>query len=219
MNKSIKLNNKGLSLIELLVALAISSIILTAVALLMSNGVFGYNKQTTMSSLQDEANLAMNHINNAIMEANYIELVQADDGSNTLSFITHNDTSSVNGIASNKYLFNPDDNTLYVADIDGDLASASPLCINVKSFMVQFLKGSINDDGSGAPAVVSIANSVQVKVTIELEHNEQNRLINRITNVRNKFTLNTLKMPALTTDGNIAGVEISRLRSLNYIAD
>lgn len=217
MKKSIKLNNKGLSLIELLIALAISSIILTAVALLMSNGVFGYNKQTTMSTLQDDANLAMNHITNAIMEANVISLEQATDGNNTVSFTTHDDSAVAQGIASNKYIFDRDTETLYVADIDGDLASASPLCTRVKSFCVQLTTDSLDISGG---KVANIKDVTRFKVTIVLESRDNQRSVTRYTNVRNKLTLDTLKMPLLSDDGNIKNLNVaSELVAVGYVAD
>lgn len=221
MNKGIKLNNKGLSLIELLVALAISSVILAAVSLLMSNGIFGYNKQTTMSTLQDDANLTMNHVVNAIMEANYIDLVQTDDGAATLTFVTH-DNSDTTGIASNKYIFDSATQTVYVADMDGDLESASPLCTRVKKFLVQVTEDSFGFSNNLNTGTVSgIADVTQFKVTIVLESNGMEREVTRYTNVRNKLTFDTLKMSALIPEDetSIKGLVRSDLKDNGYIAD
>lgn len=220
MKKGIKLNNKGLSLIELLIALAISSVILGAVAMLVTNGVSGYNKQTTTSTLQDDANLTMNHITNAIMEANTIDLVQTEDGSNTYTFVTHDESETTTGITSNKYILNEDTGTLYVADIDGNLASASPLCTNVERFQVQLTRDSIiTSGGAGVNRVVQIGDVVQFKVTITLKVNNIEREVTRYTNVRNKLTLDTLKMSALTEDGNIVNLEVSELTDKGYLTD
>ncbi len=220
MKKGIKLNNKGLSLIELLIALAISSVILGAVAMLVTNGVSGYNKQTTTSTLQDDANLTMNHITNAIMEANTIDLVQTDDGSNTYTFITHDESETTTGITSNKYILDESTGTLYVADIDGNLASASPLCTNVERFQVQLTRDSIITSGdAGVNRVVQIGDVVQFKVTITLKVNNIEREVTRYTNVRNKLTLDTLKMSKLAEDGNIVNLEVSELTDKGYLTD
>lgn len=186
MKEGIKLNNKGLTLIELLIALAISSIILAAVALLMSNGMKGYSKQTTTATLQDDANLAMNHITNAIMEANYIDLVRTD-AVNTYSFVTNDGSNAA--VGSNKYIFDADTETLYVAEKDGDLASASPLCTRVKKFSVQIKQpGSLTTSGSGGANLVTKVNeTVQLKVELVLEGNGVSREVTRYTNVRNKL--------------------------------
>lgn len=221
MNEGLKLNNKGLSLIELLVALAISSIILAAVTLLMSNGVFGYNKQTTMSTLQDDANLTMNHVINAIMEANYIDLVQTEDGANTYTFVTHNGSTD-SGIASNKYIFDAATQTVYVADIGDDLDEASPLCTRVKKFLVQITEDSFNfSNNLESGTIASVSDVVQFKVTIVLESNSTQREVIRYTNVRNKLDLDTLKLSSLLSEGvsDIKGLVRSDLKNSGYIAD
>lgn len=190
-----KLNNQGLSLIELIVALAVSTIILSAVTLLVTNGVSGYNKQTTQSTLQDDANLTMNHLTNAIMEANYIDISNenADGTVNTNVFVT-NDGSG--GLTSNQYVFDASKNTLYVAEKGS--SDLSPLCTNVEGFTVQLTKDSLRHSNAEATAVAAgVGKVVQVKITLKLEYNNTIREVTRYTNVRNVLNEDTLKV-----DGN-----------------
>lgn len=220
MKKERKLNNKGLSLVELLIALAISSMILSGVTLLVTNGVAGYNKQTTTSTLQDDANLTMNHITNSIMESNTIDLVQTDDGTNTYMFITHDKSTEAQGVASNKYIYDKENKILYVADIDGNLSNASPLCTNVDTFKVQLTKDSLTTTGSvGVEKVVGISDVVQFKVTIVLKANNNEREVTRYTNTRNKLSFDTLKMSPLSETGSIVNLEIKQLTDKGYLVD
>lgn len=219
MEKSIKVNNKGFSLVELLVALAISSIILTAVALLVTNGVSGYNKQTTMSELQDEANLTMNHIINAVMEADNIDLVQESSGPNTFAFITNDGNGKV---AANKYMYDSASKTLYVGGLLDDFTNGSPLCVDVDSFKVQLTSNSLvynNVPGVGIATVTGVSDTVQFKVTLKLKVNNNEREIVRYVNVRNKMTEATLKSTSATTDGNLIGSVYDDLVSKGILVD
>ena len=67
-------NNKGLSLIELLVALAVGVIVMSALTILITQGINQYNKMTVMTQLQEDANIALNNISNSIMEANFVTI-------------------------------------------------------------------------------------------------------------------------------------------------
>ncbi len=219
MEKSIKVNNKGFTLVELLVALAISSIILTAIGILVTNGVRGYNKQTTMSELQDEANLTMNHIVNAVMEADNIDLVQESSGPNTFVFITNDGNGKV---AANKYMYDSDSKTLYVGGLLDNFTNASPLCVDVDSFKVQLTSNSLvynNVPGVGIATVTGISDTVQFKVTLKLKISQSEREIVRYVNVRNKMTADTLKSTSATTDGNLIGSVYDDLVSKGILVD
>lgn len=63
MNKQ-SLNNKGFSLVEILVALAISSIVLLGVALFVNAGSRSYKTTSTQATLQNETQDVLNYLNN-----------------------------------------------------------------------------------------------------------------------------------------------------------
>ena len=61
-------NNKGFSLVELLVALAVSSIVLTALGYMIITGLKLYGRNNAHVEVQSEAQTAMNLILDNIME-------------------------------------------------------------------------------------------------------------------------------------------------------
>lgn len=67
-------NNKGMTLMELLVAFAISSIVLTALSYFIFTAIRMYNKNTASVDLQNEAQTALNQIVDNVMEADGIVL-------------------------------------------------------------------------------------------------------------------------------------------------
>lgn len=64
-----KLNNKGLSLVEVLVALAIASIVATLIMSLVTSGSRFYKKQSNSIDLQNELQETSNKVADALMEA------------------------------------------------------------------------------------------------------------------------------------------------------
>ena len=57
-----KKNNKGFSLVELMIALAISGIVMTALVLLVVQSVNGYGKQTALAQIQSDVDVSLNQI-------------------------------------------------------------------------------------------------------------------------------------------------------------
>jgi|GEM_PF-1085803 prepilin-type N-terminal cleavage/methylation domain len=67
-----KLNNQGLTLIELILAMSISAIIIGAITMFMSTGSRSYQTADSEISLQTESQTIMNQITNAVQEANNV---------------------------------------------------------------------------------------------------------------------------------------------------
>jgi len=66
------LNNKGVSLIELIIAMAISAIVLSMIMIFLSGATQGFRKTNDDVNLQLEAQNTINQISTLIMEANKI---------------------------------------------------------------------------------------------------------------------------------------------------
>lgn len=73
-----KRNNKGFSLVELLIAMAVSSIVLTALVLLVAQSVKSYSKQTSLAQIQSDADVVLNQISKSILEADCIYIDKTD---------------------------------------------------------------------------------------------------------------------------------------------
>ena len=72
-----KNNNKGFSLVELLIALAVGGIVLSALTMLIQNSVHTFTKQTVSAQLQSDADIALNQIENDVMEADMLIMYQS----------------------------------------------------------------------------------------------------------------------------------------------
>lgn len=188
-----KLNkNGGFTLIELLVALAVSAIVLSAVIALVSTGTIQYKNQTTMAKIQEDANVALNQISDAVMEAVYVSVSNSETETGNTTFFQVNDSLS--------YIYDTNKDVLYArTKVDGSEIN-SVLCENVRKFRVQIMDSSVEKDVSVdadgnivVNSIIAVNNPVQVKVSIEVEKDKYERSISRTTGVRNRVDTLTLQ--------------------------
>lgn len=177
-----KLGNGGMSLVELLVALAASSLVVTAAMMLLIQGTNSYRMQTTGAQLQEDANITLNHISDSIMEATVVEVSNSESvNGNTQEFYVNENT---------KYRLDEKTKILYVTQKDATSGSNidSVLCTNVNKFRVQVISTSVETekDASGKYKIVGINNPVQLKVSLEVEYNNVTRDVSRVTALRNE---------------------------------
>lgn len=74
-----KQDNRGLTLIELIIAIAVTSIILGAIFLFMQSAVKSYETATNTIDLQMESHVMMEQLGAWVMEGNRIEVVKQAD--------------------------------------------------------------------------------------------------------------------------------------------
>jgi type II secretory pathway component PulJ len=83
MNTTLK-NEKGITVVEIMVALAMTGLIITAIGSFMTVNMKGYNSTKSSVNLQYEAQLIMNMLIDTLMEVSDIKLIQDqenDEGS------------------------------------------------------------------------------------------------------------------------------------------
>ena len=85
LKKGKKHNNKGFTLIEVLVALAVSSVVITIVIAFISQGSRFYKTQSNTINLQNELQETSNVITDALQEATYLKIASYN---NALSVYT-----------------------------------------------------------------------------------------------------------------------------------
>lgn len=180
-----RLNNRGISLVELLVALAVGAIVISALTVLITQGIKQYNKHTVMTQLQEDADIALNNISNSVMEANFIVI------SNSNVNTTFQTSSSARG--GNNVVYQHKDGCLYMGTSVADSDSMGLLCKNVKEFKIDVVSTSlktqaVNETGTIQHKVLGINNPVQLKVTIKLEFNGITREASRVSSVRNRLS-------------------------------
>ncbi len=188
----IKKKNRGVSLVEILVAIAVSAIVMSAIGVLLTQGMHGYVRQTTQAELQNEANIAMNQITDSLMEANGIN-ISIDENSVTFKHLYAETLSSSTELQ--KYQFDKTNRVLNLVE-DGGGASqktTSICCKYVDSFQVSYLKSSFKmgnvtiDPTKGAVSYfVEAYEPLQVKVTLKLSAAGYEREISRIVNIRKR---------------------------------
>ena len=204
------LGNAGMSLIELLVAIAASSLVMTAALMLLIQGTNSYRNQTTGAQLQEDANITLNHLSDSIMEATVVEVSNSESvNGNTKEFYVNADT---------KYRFDEDNGILYVTKKDPTSGSYSDsvLCTNVTKFRVQVISSSVKTekDASNKYKVVGINNPVQLKVNLEVQYNKVTRSVSRVTALRN--SVSSIKLHFFAAE-EFPDVEV--LKSYGFLVD
>lgn len=209
-DKTMKDNNKGLSLVEIIVAIAIGSIVLTAVMLLVVQGVKSYRSQSTKASLQNDANIALNQMSDNIMEGDRLtisNLTNAEGAIYTSYFMIKDNVY---------YVYVPDEKILYLSESPTKDTKSSVLCENVEGFDVHILDYCIVEGKNNE--IMGVTNPIQIKVSINVAKLGESREVNRILSMRNDLPEIKLMIEgadAESTDDNIIGKNISSIR--NYI--
>lgn len=193
------LNNKGVSLIELLIAIAVGAIVLSALTLLVTQATKGYRVQVATAQIQNEANITLNQMESAVMEAKEItiENEKAADGTEIAGSNTRYLVLSENVV----YIYDNANETLYLADSkytsQSDLdTKASIVCLDVTEFKVKIEKGSFEtkDDGTGRQVISKTDNPVRLEITVNVEKNSQERTVSRVSGVRNMLDLSDIQL-------------------------
>lgn len=193
------LNNKGVSLIELLIAIAVGAIVLSALTLLVTQATKGYRVQVETAQIQNEANITLNQIESAVMEAKEItvENEKAPNGTEIAGGNTRYLVLSDNMV----YIYDSTKETLYLADkkytSQSDLdTKASIVCVDVTEFKVKIKKESFKtkDDGTGRQVINKIDNPVRMEITVNVKKNSRERTVSRISGVRNMLNLSDIQL-------------------------
>ncbi len=196
--KKLGSNNAGLSLVELLVALAVSSMVIIATMVLLTNGISSYKRQTVTAQLQEEADIALTHISDAVLEADVINVDMSDseNGSTEAFYVAKEQAYG--------YKYDKEKQLLYVITKDAsDATIESVLCSNVTKFKIQMLTDSVSvsdTDGDGAQEITGVSEVVQIKVNIEVESGGITRTAARVTGVRNTMVTEDIKLLGFTPE-------------------
>lgn len=183
-------NNRGFSLIELIVSVAIMSIVMVIATTMLVNGSRFFERQSVQIELQNEAQIVTNYLTQSIMEATAMNFHVTDttDGSGVYELYSKDeDTGALTGKDEQRILYYDGANTsLYM--ISFDTADAVPdaslyssigylISDHVTEFKLEFKKGEVTDpqvttttaaDGTTQPAEIAVRNPVQVDIKFKL---------------------------------------------------
>ncbi len=121
-----RINNKGLSLIELVVSLGVMSILMALATTLMLSASKYFETQAARTELQNEAQLITNYLTTTIMEATDMNftITDASTGAGVFEFYEKDATTgNATGKGSQRVLhFYPDMNMLYMVSFESGVA-------------------------------------------------------------------------------------------------
>lgn len=134
--KKFQLDNRGLTLVELIVSLAISSLVILGAYTLVMIGTQSYQRTNTVTNVQQEVTFASNMVGEAIISGNSAASViwKVPDGLGGLDEVLYlGYDAGATSSAEQKRVFHYDDseNKLYVYASEGDIADTSDLLVYI----------------------------------------------------------------------------------------
>lgn len=188
-----KEDNKGFSLVELLIAIAISGIVLTALVLLITQSVKSYGRQTALAQIQSDADISLNQIQKNVMEANEIKVKKSvkPSGSFDVELYTTRTTEEQIDASGNKktvtlsewgYYYDSEKKELYYSDDTLNPDQMSLVCDNVSRFDVLINEDGIKWDNT---KITSIVKKPQIIVSITISRMGRERTVVRQYSTRN----------------------------------
>ena len=179
-----KKDNKGFSLVELLIAIAISSIVLMALVMLITQAVRSYTKQTALAQIQSDADISLNQMSKNILEATEIKIEKLNGDVTICTEV---------GIEWGYYYESATQQLWY---INSDKSEMSLVCDNVTSFDVRISKDSIELDTA---TIKSIDRNPQIVISLGLQRMNEKRIVSRTFSTRNQLNDNITLGKSITS--------------------
>lgn len=221
-----KINNKGVSLIELLVSVAIMSIVMLIATAMLTNASRFFEKQSAQVELQNEAQVITNYLTESIMEASGMEFVITNSGTGAgvyRLYGTETDPTSGTAILTGKgdqrvLYYDADTFSLYMVSFNATDAIPDPstyasigflISDEIRYFSMDVNKGEVTDpneptetDADGNPIVeLGVRNPITCNIKFTLAHNKVSSDFELTADCRNH-----LSEVSIEKDGNPAEV-------------
>ena len=188
-----KEDNKGFSLVELLIAIAISGIVLTALVLLITQSVKSYGRQTALAQIQSDADISLNQIQKNVMEANEIKVKKSVKPSVSFDvelYTTRTTEEQIDASGNKKtvtlsewgYYYDSEKKELYYSDDTLNPDQMSLVCDHVSHFDVLINEDGIKWDNA---KITSIIKKPQIIVSITISRLGRERTVVRQYSTRN----------------------------------
>lgn len=185
-------NNKGFSLIELLVALAIGSVIVLMTSMLLIQGSTFYNRETDNVNMRNDYQVVRNQLEQAIMEAKTLVVVKADNGIVIYTGEVNPSTNELKAVEESNQTteriitYVKDAGKIYIgnnhdtATQDGNL-----LCNEVTAFDIEFDPGCQKEVTLTSGTELRYVNPLQVNIDLDLKINDSSMNSSMSVKVRN----------------------------------
>ncbi|MBR3040935.1 MAG: prepilin-type N-terminal cleavage/methylation domain-containing protein [Lachnospiraceae bacterium] len=96
-------NNKGYSLTELIITLAIFSIIMLAIIMMMRTSLVSYKNGIQETTMQEEAQIVANQVEDMLVDATYIDTIDPTPGAEKYTFVGPEGTFTIQHIGHSLY--------------------------------------------------------------------------------------------------------------------
>lgn len=187
-----KINNKGVSLIELLVSVAIMSIVMLIATAMLTNASRFFEKQSAQIELQNEAQVITNYLTEAVMEASGMEFIITDTSTGSGIYKLYGvdvDTGDLTGKGDQRLLYyDASTYSLYIVSFDAADPIPDPstyasigflISDQIKYFSMDVDKGPVTDpneptatEADGTPIVeTGVRNPITCNIKFTLAHN------------------------------------------------
>lgn len=184
LKKGKKHNNKGFTLTEVLVALAVSSVVITIVIAFISQGSRFYKTQSNTINLQNELQETSNVITDTLQEATYLSIT-----SNSKNLEVYTGSYEIKAVkGSSRYILR-DGTGIYVFDkADTQYITDKDKPGYRYSNNIEAITVSINEKCKTNVADSEvITQPVMLDVYIKVTHNDTSRFENKTITLRNKI--------------------------------
>lgn len=190
-----KLNNKAFSLVEILVAVAISSIVFLIIGTFISSGTRFFNKQNTSVNLQSDLQEVSNKITDALMEATSINITETSD---YIMVVTGDFAKYEEGSLKNQpktILWKKADKKIYIFDksvmpnkISDDADKGYCLSEYVSNLSIQFDESNTQVENSGENAIRKAAKPYIFNVALTVTSRNSSMSDSKTTKIRNSLS-------------------------------
>lgn len=176
MRERITMKNKGFSLIELLVAVAIAGIILLMLSIMLVQGTKMFSGESDKIGVRNDYQIVRNQIEQAVMEAKSLVIVRAGED----IVIYTGDVNTANnrlkseesgGITTERIItFDKSEGKIYISDSYGTAVSEGNLiCSTVTEFDISFSSKCLKNDSSDPETGAYYVNPLSVDIKFKME--------------------------------------------------
>lgn len=205
-----RINNKGVTLVELIVAVGISSILMTTITGMIVGATRYFEKQTTLVEIQNEAQIITNYLTEAVMEATAMDFTVNDEKTEG-TFKLYKEGSKDNQRVIYFYTDGTTPGSVYVANFKDDADPGSYaddaylLSKEITEFVVELEKGEEVTEAPTTPAGTPdptaptvapteyVSNPIKVKIDFTIKRSKYSSKFSITADCRNhldKVTIN-----------------------------